>query len=464
MTRLLLRDVEIYGAGLADCRIADGVIVEVARSLQPTGETILEGRSGALLPGLADHHLHLAAIAAHQESLDLSAVGRGELAAVITQAAGPGEWIRAVGYDDSAHGELDRHTLDLWAGSTPLRIQHRSGALWVLNSAALERLAAARSGHQGIERDPRGIPTGRLWRADDWLAVALGDRPPLSLRSVGARLAAYGITHVTDASPGSTHLELVADAVERGDLPQHVQLMAENPTGSAHPRLRIGPVKVVVGDHELPDLDELVARIGQAHDSGRAVAVHCVTRTALALTLAASDAAGRLDGDRIEHCAVADRALIGEVAARGLRVVTQPSLVARRGDEYWAGCDPADRADLWPHAGLLAAGVRTAISSDAPYGDADPWSSLRAAAQRRTPSGRILGPAERVAPQTGLEGLLSPLDDPGGAPRRIAVGEPADLVLLDRGLTAALRDLDPACVRLTLVAGRIVHRRVEGTP
>jgi len=62
--------------------------------------------------------------------------------------AGAGEdgWIRAVGYHDSVAGELDRDALDALNAvdpATPLRIQHRSGVLWILNSAGLARVGLA---------------------------------------------------------------------------------------------------------------------------------------------------------------------------------------------------------------------------------------------------------------------------------------------------------------------------------
>ncbi|MER5754571.1 amidohydrolase family protein [Streptomyces sp. NPDC002088] len=456
---ILLRDVEIHPyTARADCRIRHGNLVQIGRELLPApGELVMRGEGGALLPGLADHHLHLAATAAQETSLDVSALSRGELAAALAGAdAGDDGWVRAVGHDEVAHGDLGRDTLDAYRGSVPVRVQHRSGALWSVNSAGLARLGAHHASQEGIERDRTGRPTGRLWRADGWLRDVLGARPP-SLRSLGARLACLGVTHVADATPDAEAAEAVFAAVRGGELPQHVMVMADGAGAPRHPRLSIGPVKIVVTDHELPDLDDLAERIARAHAAGRPVAVHCVSRIALALTLAALEQAGGLDGDRVEHCAVADPSAAKELARRGIRVVTQPTLVARRGDDYWERSEIGDRADLWRYGTLLRAGVRVAPSSDAPYGDLDPWACLRAAAGRRTPSGRVLGPHERLPARTVLRGMLAPLDDPGGPPRRIAVGSAADLVLLDRPLTDALRAPHARHVRATLIAGRLVY-------
>ncbi|BBC31264.1 hypothetical protein SGFS_025580 [Streptomyces graminofaciens] len=459
---LLLRETELHGPhgrrGPVDCRIRDGVVAEIGPRLSPRAdEFVVRGEGGALLPGLADHHLHLTAMAASYTSLDVSALSREGLASALAEAApGTDGWVRAVGFDDVLHGDLDRDVVDRWNNAVPVRVQHRSGALWVVNSPGLRQLGASTAAHDGIERDGTGQPVGRLWRADAWLRDALGGRPP-SLRSVGARLAALGVTHVTDATPDAGAAEAVADAVRQAELPQRVMMLAEGAAHLAGRRLTIGPVKLLVTDHALPDLDELTRRIRRAHAVGRPAAVHCVTRTALALTLAAFDQAGGVDGDRVEHCAVADLSAAGQLAVRGLRVVTQPTLVARRGDDYWDRAEPEDRPDLWRYAGLLRVGVRVAPNSDAPYGDPDPWACLRAASERLTPSGRVLGPDERTPAATVLRGLLAPLHDPGGPPRDIAVGLPADLVLLDRPLSEALRTPDAGRVRATFIGGRVVH-------
>ncbi len=67
------------------------------------------------------------------------------------------------------------------------------------------------------------------------------------------------------------------------------------------PGLTRGPVKILLDDHDLPAIDDLVDQYATAHRHDRSVAVHCVTRTSLVLALAAWDAAGPRTGDRIEH-------------------------------------------------------------------------------------------------------------------------------------------------------------------
>ncbi len=112
---------------------------------------------------------------------------------------------------------------------------------------------------------------------------------------------------------------------------------------------------------------------------------------------------------------------------------------------------------LWPYRSLLAAGVPVGCSSDAPYGDLDPWGSVAAAVSRTTPSGRVAGPGERVTAAQALAGYLSDPRFPGGPPRRLAVGAAADLVLLRDPLAQALAGPCHDRVRLTVVGGAVAH-------
>ena len=138
---MLIRQATLPDGHVADVRV-DERIVDIADRLDPLGsEHVLDVEGGAVLPGLHDHHLHLRAMAA---ALDSLAVGpprvrtKAQLAqALATAVPGPDGWIRAVGYHASVAGELDRQQLDALVADTPLRIQHRSGAMWIPISALL---------------------------------------------------------------------------------------------------------------------------------------------------------------------------------------------------------------------------------------------------------------------------------------------------------------------------------------
>jgi predicted amidohydrolase YtcJ len=176
---------------------------------------------------------------------------------------------------------------------------------------------------------------------------------------------------------------------------------------------------------------------------------------ALVLALAAWQEAGVAAGDRLEHGAVVSADLAAQLASLGITVVTQPVFIADRGDQYLAEVDPEDLPDLWPYRSLLAAGVAVAASSDAPFGDPDPWRGIAAAANRVTVGGQSLGAKEKVDALTALNGYLTPLDGPGGPPRRVVPGAPADLVVLHVPLREALAAPSSALVAMTIRNGDV---------
>jgi predicted amidohydrolase YtcJ len=279
---------------------------------------------------------------------------------------------------------------------------------------------------------------------------------------VGARLSRLGVTGVTDATPVDRIGDLapLAEAVASGALPQRTVVTGGPSLAAAEipSPLTRGPVKLVVADHALPSLEDVVGWIRTAHEQDRPVAVHCVTRPALALTLAALDAAGAFIGDRIEHGSVVPPQLRRLVASLGLVVVTQPNFVAERGDRYLAEVDADDQPHLYPCRSLLDAGVGVGGGTDAPFGDPDPWLAIRAAVERRTAGGAPLGLREAVSPERALALFLTPPDDPGGEVRRVRPGAPADLCLLDAALSQVLEEPSSDRVVLTVHAG-VPHGR-----
>jgi predicted amidohydrolase YtcJ len=463
---LLVVDVVVDGARV-DVRCARGVVTAVGTDLVPRrGEAVVRGAAAAV-PGLHDHHLHLMAMAARADSVDVGAdqvAGTDDLARVLASAdavLATGQWLRAVGYHERVLGRLDRWVLDRLVADRPLRVQHRSGHLWVLNSAGCRDVGLDDAGVDGVERDGTGRATGRLFDRDDWLAERLPRRVPPDLGPVGRRLASYGVTGVTDATPTSTaaDLEELAAARRTGALVQRIQVMGAlcRDDRGVPDGLDAGPVKVIVADGRLPDVDGLAERIDGAHQSGRPVALHCVSQVAAAVALAAWDTAGAGPGDRMEHGAVLPPDMIRRLAGLSVTVVTQPAFLFDRGDEYLDEVDAEDRAHLYRCAGLDRAGVGVGAGTDAPFGPEDPWLAIASAVRRTTRSGRVVGPDERLAPLRALGLFLSDPAEPGGPPRAITVGAAADLCLLGDDLRRTLDDPMARRVVATVVGGRLVH-------
>ncbi len=477
---VLVEDVEIEGRAGMSVWTRGGVIAEVgpsdavgkaAGSGEASDVARVEGRGAALVPGLHDHHIHLFALGARAESLWCGppAVTRADqLVDRLRDAARDdarderqGGWLRAVGWDDTVAGWPDRRDLDAAVADRPVRLQHRSGALWVLNSAALEQLhlEAGNELPRGVEIGDDGTPTGRLSGLDAWLRERIGGEPP-SLRAVSADLAATGVTGVTDATAHNGSAELAALGLARrsGELVQRLTTMTGTADVVAPDGVQLGPVKLVLFEAALPSISEFAARIATAHGSGRAVAVHAASRVEVVFATAALAEAGAGPDDRLEHASVVPPEMMRALGRLGVTVVTQPHFISEHGDRYRATVEPADQPWLYRGRAFLDVGIPLAAGSDAPVGEHDPWAAMVAAVERRTAEGHVIGPDERLAPEQALRLFTGHPNRPGGPPREIRPGEPADLCLLDRAWAAARHDLADVRVRATIIGGRVVYR------
>jgi predicted amidohydrolase YtcJ len=452
---MLIRDAEIYGSGArADVRIAADRIDAIGRLAPQPGERVLEATGGALLPGLHDHHLHLMSYAAALGSVRCGppdVTDAAALAAALARAAAsaPNRWIRGIGYHESVAGDLDRAWLDAHGPDRPVRIQHRSGRLWMLNSAALAELAAA---HPAAT-----LPAdGRLYDQDALLRALPGaGLPPVDAAS--RQLAAYGVTGVTDMTAGNDDaaVSMFRTLRREGSVLQHVRIAGTlELTPSDRDGVATGETKIHLHEAALPPFDELVTLIHHSHAQARAVAVHCVTRTELVFTLAALREAGCRAGDRIEHASVAPPELVAQLHDLGLIVVTQPNFIAERGDAYLADVAEEDRPWLYRGRGFLDAGVPLAAGTDAAFGHADPWAAMQAAVTRTTAGGAVLGAAEALTPEQALDLFLGVPDRPH-QPRAIAVGTAADLCLLDAPWAVVRNRLSRERVRATWIGGAL---------
>lgn len=433
---MLIQRAALLDGRVVDIRV-DAQITAVAARLTPeAGEQVYDAAGGAVIPGLHDHHVHVHSAAAAADSVRVGPAevsDRDDLARVLA-AADPGEdgWIRAVGYHEAVAGPLDRDRLDTLAPSVPVRVQHRSGILWTLNSAGLAAVGLA------------DHPDGRLRSADRTWSDALQRRDTV-LDELSNRLSAHGVVGITDATPDL-------------DIGEMVKLDEVHRHGGMRQRLHhLAPGKRILHDDDL-DLDELTDWVIRRHRDGAPVAVHCVTAAQLVIAIAALRAAGSHPDDRIEHAAVVPDDCLDELAALGVTVVTQPNFVAERGEQYLADVPADEHRQLWRLASLLAAGVKVALSTDMPFGNGDPWACMRAAVHRRTATGAVLGEAECIDARTALELFLGTAAAPT-VPRTVAPGQPGDLCVLAVPPATLLSELDGDAVTATVIGGEFSYRR-----
>ena len=244
-------------------------------AIRPGDDIVIDADGCALLPGLHDHHFHLLAFAASLDSVQCGppAITReAELVGTLRtrQAENPGAWIRGVGYHPSVAGDIDRHWLDRIVPATPVRIQHRSGRLWIMNSRALDLIAPNRD--VSPLENVGGQFTGRLYDANAWLRDKIGTIvPPIGRAS--RFLLSRGVTGLTDTSPGNgpSEFDLFGQAQDSGDLLQDMLIMGSAALDrvASRPTLRVGATKIHLRDADLPAPTEISGVAERSHLAGR---------------------------------------------------------------------------------------------------------------------------------------------------------------------------------------------------
>jgi predicted amidohydrolase YtcJ len=461
---------------LQDVRITAGLVASLGDLTALPSETVVDAAGACLIPGLHDHHVHLASYAASLGSVPCGppdVLSEQDLAEQLHTAhfnnTGKNHWLRGVHYHESVAGDIDRQWLDNHGPNRPVRIQHRSGRLWVLNTLALGIIRTVVA-----DTSPLLATDGRLFDVDTTLGQALREAlkksnkdQPLELTPIevaSSKLASFGVTGINDMTPSndSATFGWLSGLQTHGALKQKVRLSGTHDLiaakNQANHRLTIGEYKIHLHDSELPEYESLCQNIRQSHESNRPVAIHCVTETALVFALAALRDAGSHAGDRIEHGSVIPPQLLPQLQAAKVSVITQPNFVLERGDAYIKDIPDQEHVWLYRTRSLQQHAIPLAFGTDLPFGHPDPWRAIKAATTRQTHNGAILGKDEILSPESALRGFLGALDNPI-ATRTISVGEPADLCLMGRAWPEIRMTLSSSDVKLTIVDGDIIYQQ-----
>jgi predicted amidohydrolase YtcJ len=482
--------------GLADVRIEGGVVTAIgpSGSLQPVDGSHpephrLDGRW--LVPGLWDNHVHFSQWAASAQRLDVSAAGSAAEvagmvgAALVAAAVGAGADAPAqegallvgVGFRDGLWSDRPSAALlDAVAGERPVVLISGDLHCCWLSTAALAQFGLA------------GHPDGVL-REEEAFAVhrALDDVPDATVDSwaldAARAAAARGVVGIVDLEMAWNHEVWSRRAaaghdllrVEFGVYPQHLDRAIEAGlrTGAAVSELvAVGPFKVITDGSlntrtaycfdEYPGLEghehprgmltvqpqELTGLLTRATRAGFAVAVHAIGDHANRLALDAFEKSGARGS--IEHAQLLAEAEFARFAALDAIASVQPAHALDDrdvADLFWAG--RTGRA--FALAGLLDAGARLALGSDAPVAPLDPWVTIAAAVGRERDGREPWHPEQRIPVAAALAASTR-----GRA--GVAVGDAADLVAVDRDpLAADVEQLRTMPVALTLLAGRTTH-------
>lgn len=385
-------------------------------------------------------------------------------------------------------------------------------------------------GREGVEIDGDGSPTGVLAEAAMLgvrdLRVPYAQAAIVDALERTARLClAQGVTMCAEAGIGTgllghSPVELAAyqAAVEQGRLPVRAQVMVASDmlhavtanaadglrrgvdlglrTGLGDSRLSVGALKVYTDGGMMartaaltePYLSgpgvpgsncgmlqrepaDLVATMVDGHASGWQLAVHAIGDRALDVVLDGIGQAQRAcprpqARHRVEHAGLVRPDQLRRMAALRVTAVIQPTFLYANGDDYAAILGPERAGFLYRGRSFLDAGIRIAGSSDRPVADGAPLRAIAFMVNRRSSSGRVIGPGEELTVTEALEAYTVHAAWACGMERcvgSITPGKEADLVVMAEDPTRASPDRIPDIeIRATLVGGEVAYGELTG--
>lgn len=489
---------------------------------------LVDLKGHTLLPGFIDAHGHVSSVgqAAGLAILAPPPVGKTNSIAALQQALRDylalrklpiGAVVVGAGYDDSQLAERrhpTRQELDAVSTEHPIVISHASGHFASMNSAMLKLV-----GYTAETQDPQGgvirreadgkTPNGVVEEAA--LFKLIGALPKSTLDAGVAELvtgqkiyASNGITTAQDGRVMPEAWPALAEAAKRNalimdtvvlvsferDWSPEIRAMIGKPYVN---RMRIGGIKLTIDGspqgrtawlhdpvpvppagkgadyrgYPAIDLGLLKAKFSDAAANGWQVFVH-VNGDEAVQTLIDDVAATGLAGKRT--IAIHAQVTRPEQLVEMKKLDIQPSFFANH-TFYWGDWhrDVAlgpKRADfISPQASGWAAGLRPTAHNDSPVVPPDIMRLVWSSVNRRTQSGDILGPLERISPYRALQQVtinaawqIHEDADKGS----LAVGKRADLAILDGNpLTVDPADIYKIKVVATIKDGQPIFGSVE---
>ncbi|AUI61842.1 amidohydrolase [Amycolatopsis sp. BJA-103] len=220
-----------------------------------------------------------------------------------------------------------------------------------------------------------------------------------------------------------------------------------------------------VGYFQVPE-DEIARTIAAAHRAGWQIATHAIGDRAITVVLDAYEAALKADPrpdhrHRIEHCAVLRPEELKRLASLGLIASPQGRFVNEIGDGMRAALGPEREPWCYRLKSLLDAGCVLPASSDRPVVEGAPLLALADMVRRKTSSGVLLGPEERLTPAEALHAYTYGSAYAAFAEKDLGTllpGKLADFAVLSADPTDE-STLDSIQVVATAVGGDLVYER-----
>ncbi|MGV6804110.1 MAG: amidohydrolase [Ruegeria sp.] len=411
-----------------------------------------------------------------------------------TQAVERAGVVIGFGYDNAQLAELrhpTREDLDAVSTDLPIIIVHQSGHIGVANSKALELVGfdASTPDPAGgiIQRDANGEPNGVLEEYAFFGALVpilgqLGPEALLAFAEAGAELwASFGYTTAQDGRSSAEVVEALKVVAAEGKIPIDVvafpdvleaqDYIAENTSSEYTDGIRVGGCKLTidgspqgftalrdrpyydpVGDYPAGyagyaavTMEQVQEAVNWCYEHGFQIITHANGEGASDMLIAALEVAQSKYGDPGNRPVLIHGQFMREDQVDAYkRLGVFPSLFPMH-TFYWGDwhrdhtVGPVNADNISPTGWLVEREMMFGSHHDAPVAFPDSMRILDATVTRRTRSGDILGPHQRVDVMTALKALtIWPAwqhfeEDQKGS---IEVGKLADFVLLAQDPTA----------------------------
>lgn len=474
----------------------------------------LGGRT--LLPGFNDAHVHVWKLGLLLTvQVDARSAVAPDIGTIVQRfrdrAVGlpAGTWITGRGYNETSLPErrhLTRADLDAASSDHPIALTRTCGHMIVANSAALAAAGITRNMPNPpggvIVRDEHGEPTGLLQETAMGLLNRAMPATDDATMATGIRAAmrhqlALGITSATDPLLTPAILEVYRQLERDGALAVRINgLPIRRPDGGTETlplperfvsdTLRVDCVKFfadgglsgataaisepykVTGDCGVLrfDTDDLFELAWEAHEAGFRIGTHAIGDVALDQVIGVYEALHARKPNtglrhRIEHLGLPSADHLRRAAAMDVIAVPQTIFISALGGAFRRYLPDAFIPRCYPVRAMLDAGLTVALSSDAPVvADDNPLPGMKAAIDRRDPSGEPLAPEQGIRAHEALYAYtMGGAIASGDADNRgsLTPGKWADMVVLSGDPLAASPDaLLDLRAEQTYVGGRLV--------
>lgn len=458
------------------------------RNLAGPDTKVIDASEMTVTPGFIDAHSHpLMANEAVSANVNFRTIPEVQAAlAAKATATPPGHWVQGHMYDDTKFEEgrpLNRRDLDAAVPDHPVFVLHRGGHTAVLNSKAFDL-----AGVTADTPDPSG---GKFYREDGKLTgkvaelaldvfTAVGQWPVVgretmqsSVTLMSRRMAASGLTSVTDAWGQISGWTAYSDAYGAGELSTRLSFMpgGDDPiyaamkdagirSGFGDAMVSVGAVKYAADgsasertmrmstpyegrpdDYGILTMsqEEIDAAVDDAVANGFRIGIHANGDVTIDMVLKAYERVlkgweGRNPRFRLEHCSLVNDDLLARIRDTGAIPAPFYTYAHYHGNK-WTEYGAEKMEWMFAHRSFLDYGIPVAPASDFTPGPYEPMMAIQSMVTRKDVQGRVWGPSQRISVAEAMKictmngAFASFEEDIKGS---ITPGKLADFVLLEK--------------------------------